>query len=468
MLRTLHGCDVNIAPLELDNPFNEAKSELKWFEAALVEVPTIASATGPFRAAIEHSRTGMLAASGSDWSDCLTALVDDPELRNRIGAAARTEVLNRFGPAKLRAAAEAAYGLPAVAKLTAPAVSVAAGKRIDWIVPGIIIGSGGHRNILRAAHFLQRFGHDVGLHFTDTQLSAHELRDQVHQHFYAFDGEIRRYDGILRYSDALLATHWSTVGPALQSRGLTREVMYFVQDFEPLFAPMGTEYILAENTYRQGLYCITSGPWCERVLRRDFNADADHFVFPIDRDIYFKRERQKQNLNVVVFAKPEMPRRCFELAVMMLRELHRLMPGVEIVMYGSRNVNQGTLGFPVTLRAVLPTIADLAQMYADGDLGVVFSTTNPSLVPYEMMACGLPVVDLARPGNEANYDDRYDIALLGDPDPVRMARQVRDLLGRPEERAARSKAGLELVARMPDEEQMARRVESLILGRLAR
>ena len=39
--------------------------------------------------------------------------------------------------------------------------------------------------------------------------------------------------------------------------------VYFVQDFEPLFYPMGSDYLLAENTYRKGLYHITTGAWCE-------------------------------------------------------------------------------------------------------------------------------------------------------------------------------------------------------------
>jgi hypothetical protein len=85
-----------------------------------------------------------------------------------------------------------------------------------------------------------------------------------------------------------------------------------------------------------------------------------------------------------------------------------------------------------------------------------------------MMACGTPVVDLGRPGNEVNYGGRVDLALLADPDPPRMARQVRALLLDPAERAARGKAGLDFITRFPTEEQMARRVEQLILERLAR
>jgi glycosyltransferase involved in cell wall biosynthesis/GT2 family glycosyltransferase/SAM-dependent methyltransferase len=90
--------DVNLAPLELGNPFCEAKSELKFFEAALAGVPTIASPTGPYRRAIEHGKTGFLAASADDWYGYLRILIEDPALRDRIGRAAYQEALARFGP----------------------------------------------------------------------------------------------------------------------------------------------------------------------------------------------------------------------------------------------------------------------------------------------------------------------------------------------------------------------------------
>lgn len=92
--------DINLAPLEFGNPFCEAKSELKFFEAALVEVPTVASPTGPFRRAIEHGKTGFLAATADDWYFYLKQLIEDPQLRQRIAHNAYNAALAAFGPAQ--------------------------------------------------------------------------------------------------------------------------------------------------------------------------------------------------------------------------------------------------------------------------------------------------------------------------------------------------------------------------------
>jgi glycosyltransferase involved in cell wall biosynthesis/uncharacterized protein YbaR (Trm112 family) len=90
--------DINLAPVEAGNAFCEAKSELKFFEAALAGVVTVASPIGPFRRAIRHGETGFLAETPSEWKDTISKLVADPLLRQRIAAAARRDVLFRFGP----------------------------------------------------------------------------------------------------------------------------------------------------------------------------------------------------------------------------------------------------------------------------------------------------------------------------------------------------------------------------------
>ncbi|MGN5480571.1 hypothetical protein ACTMU2_39130 [Cupriavidus basilensis] len=59
--------------------------------------------------------------------------------------------------------------------------------RIAWVIPGLIIGGGGHRNILRAAYFLSQFGHQVSLYFTGTEKDPHTIKRQIQEHFYPID-----------------------------------------------------------------------------------------------------------------------------------------------------------------------------------------------------------------------------------------------------------------------------------------
>ena len=66
--------DVNLAPLECGNPFCEGKSELKYFEAALVKVPTVAAATRPYRAAITDGRNGYCARAPKNGEIALRRL----------------------------------------------------------------------------------------------------------------------------------------------------------------------------------------------------------------------------------------------------------------------------------------------------------------------------------------------------------------------------------------------------------
>ncbi len=77
--------DVNLAPLE-DTLFNRAKSEIKWIEAALVRVPTVASKVGAFEKMVEDDMTGLLCENTEDsWYEALACLVCDASKRKKIG-----------------------------------------------------------------------------------------------------------------------------------------------------------------------------------------------------------------------------------------------------------------------------------------------------------------------------------------------------------------------------------------------
>ena len=90
--------DVNVAPLVLPSEFNEAKSAVKWLEASSVGVPTVATASAAFAAAIDHDVTGLLCSTVDDWVEALDRLVSDPVLRRRLGAAAQRRAELHHGP----------------------------------------------------------------------------------------------------------------------------------------------------------------------------------------------------------------------------------------------------------------------------------------------------------------------------------------------------------------------------------
>ncbi len=89
-------CDINLAPLEYDNPFCEAKSELKFFEAGLVRVPTVAVDNRTYREAITDGVDGFLARDAKEWEAKLTRLVTDATLRRMMGDHAYATAMARY------------------------------------------------------------------------------------------------------------------------------------------------------------------------------------------------------------------------------------------------------------------------------------------------------------------------------------------------------------------------------------
>jgi len=85
--------DINLAPLESNNVFTDCKSELKYLEAGLLSIPTVASPVGGFAKAITNGQTGFLCGGTTEWEATLSALIEQPMLRESVGENARQNVL---------------------------------------------------------------------------------------------------------------------------------------------------------------------------------------------------------------------------------------------------------------------------------------------------------------------------------------------------------------------------------------
>ncbi|MEP7162246.1 MAG: glycosyltransferase [Candidatus Moraniibacteriota bacterium] len=94
--------DVNLAPLVVGDPFCESKSELKFFEAGILGVPTVAAATGTFRWAITDGVDGFVATRTEEWQEKLGKFIKNSEFRKHMGMKARETVLAKYTTANAK------------------------------------------------------------------------------------------------------------------------------------------------------------------------------------------------------------------------------------------------------------------------------------------------------------------------------------------------------------------------------
>jgi glycosyltransferase involved in cell wall biosynthesis len=96
--RGLLNIDINLCPL-VDNVFNRGKSAIKWYEASIWARPeaTLAQKTEPYHE-MEHNKTGLLFSTDDEFVEMLSALIDSPDLRTRLGAGAKQWMLANRTP----------------------------------------------------------------------------------------------------------------------------------------------------------------------------------------------------------------------------------------------------------------------------------------------------------------------------------------------------------------------------------
>jgi glycosyltransferase involved in cell wall biosynthesis len=100
--------DINLSVLE-PSLLTDAKSEIKWLEAAMFAIPSIVNPTATYRDVIVDGQTGILAGDRAGFVAAMLRLIDDPLLRNKIGTAARDKVLSDYGLPAMGASFDAIF-----------------------------------------------------------------------------------------------------------------------------------------------------------------------------------------------------------------------------------------------------------------------------------------------------------------------------------------------------------------------
>ncbi|WP_256940329.1 glycosyltransferase [Acetobacter orientalis] len=94
-MELLADADITIAPLE-PTVFNDAKSNIKFLEAAILKVPAICSPRDAFKTIIRNGHNGYLAENAMEWKEAFLKLARNPQLRQLITANAHAEVLSYY------------------------------------------------------------------------------------------------------------------------------------------------------------------------------------------------------------------------------------------------------------------------------------------------------------------------------------------------------------------------------------
>jgi len=318
--------------------------------------------------------------------------------------------------------------------------------RIAVVVPSFRRASGGHSTVVNLVRGLEAVGHECSLWLEDVEgrhagrpsaQTAREFREFFGELEGGFHSDFSAWTG----ADVCVATGWQTVHRVLRLNDSGARA-YLVQDHEPEFYATSAESTWARETYGLGLHCIAASRWLAERLREHYGARAGHFDLGVDHALYRPQPVARRDDRVLFYARAVTPRRAVPLGLLALAELHRRRPEVEIALFGDTTPVRAT--FAHRHLGVLDP-EDLAAAYGEATVGIVLSMSNPSLVPQEMLACGLPCVELASESMLETFGRSAPLE-LGAFDPLALADAVERLLDDRELRERRSREGIAFVA----------------------
>jgi len=339
---------------------------------------------------------------------------------------------------------------------------------IHWVMPDFSPGAGGHMTIFRTIRYLETFGHTNTIWIYNPTLHESEeaAYQDIIQHFQLVKAEVKFTSDptfISASGDVVFATDWGSVS-FVNSMAAFKRRFYFVQDHEPEFYAQGSYAISARNTYKHDLDCVCASPWLKQLMENKYGRWAREFWLSVDFNTYRLPEVERENGDVVkiaFYARHFTSRRAVELGFLALEALAEKGLNIEVHSFGAP-LPFNSAPFKCIDHGICDT-EQLAKLYQTCDLGVVFSATNYSLIPQEMMACGIPVAELDVESTRAIFPEGV-VSYLS-TEPREMAEQLAELVENDEKRKHQAQIAYEWVSQFTWEDA-AKAVEQAILERL--
>lgn len=309
---------------------------------------------------------------------------------------------------------------------------------IHWVIPNFQLGAGGHMTIFRAISYLERSGHTCTIWIHSLRESDQDSvpsvyhRTKICNHFLGIEARVYLLGGSPECldqisGDIVIATDRMSVYPVLGMKNFLARA-YFIQDHEPSFFAVGSESILSELTYdsANGFLCLCASAWLAKLMTEKYGNNAAYFPLAVDQATYKPCDPKKKKFGQIAFyVRRSTPRRLFAIGLLALHELFASGARFSVVVFGEDYTPDLNLPVDTKYLGVLSS-SELRDVYAQSYIGLVLSGTNYSLIPNEMMAVGLPVVDID--GEHTRLSYKEETVILSHPSPKCIAEKLRELL----------------------------------------
>lgn len=287
--------------------------------------------------------------------------------------------------------------------------------RIIFIIPGMVKYSGGLTSILRLGTQISKKYEVKYASYVENDVES--MKEAAYSNLNNYKGDILNLsDLVITSNDILVATFWESVYYIKNLKGYK---MYFVQDYEPYFYAYGEKYILAAKTYEMGLHIVSLGKWNLKKIKKQLNitnSKMDYIDFPYEKKEYYNVERDysiyknKKEIKLCVYIKKDDKRIPFIIENILLKLKKDLeLEEIELKIYYFGNTNSLKLSGGVNLGKL--SKEELNKLYCESDFGMCASITNISLVPYEMLATGLPLIEFKEGSFEYFFKDESAILI---------------------------------------------------------
>lgn len=272
-------------------------------------------------------------------------------------------------------------------------------QRLIFVTPYMEMHSGGLTSVLRIAQRLTGFGIDV--YFTcPISNDISKMKDNSHYNLATYTAKYIYWTNALNDSfDFVIPVEDIMI---YYGRLLHGYLIYFIQDYEPYFNPVGDKYFLSKKAYELGEDIISLGKWNIQEIYRNIDksnlGNLYSIEFPFESSEYpykkknFESLYKKSNINLVVYVKREPKRLCGIILSIIERAYIELKnQGIElnVFYFGLHKIEKPKVG--KNLGKI--SKKEIQMLYDKCDFGLVASMTNISLVPYEMIGSGLPVIE---------------------------------------------------------------------------